>query len=62
MVDINEVIEEEFARNESLVDQNRIRQILNANNGARVGTWLGICSRCGLCAESCFVYLANSLV
>ena len=59
MIDISEVIEEEFARNESPVDQNRIRQILNANNGARVRTWLGICSRCGLCAESCFVYLSN---
>jgi len=37
----------------------KIREILNANNGARIRTWLSICSRCGLCAESCFVYLAN---
>lgn len=36
-----------------------IRQILNQNNGARIRTWLSICSRCGLCAESCFFYLAN---
>ena len=59
MIDIKEVLEEEFARNELPVDQVKIRQILDANNGARIRTWLSICSRCGLCAESCFVYLAN---
>ncbi len=37
----------------------KVREILDANNGARIRTWLSICSRCGLCAESCFVYLAN---
>jgi len=56
---LREVLEEEFARNELPVDQVKIRQILDANNGARIRTWLSICSRCGLCAESCFVYLAN---
>ena len=59
MVDIGDVLEEEFARNELPVDPVKIRQILEANNGARIRTWLSICSRCGLCAESCFVYLAN---
>ena len=59
MVDIGDVLAEEFARNASLIDQSRVRQILDANNGARIRTWLSICSRCGLCAESCFVYLAN---
>jgi len=59
MVDISDVLEEEFARNEIPVDQDKIRQILKANRGARIRTWLSICSRCGLCAESCFVYLAN---
>lgn len=41
------------------VDTRRLRQILEANDSARVRTWLSICSRCGLCAESCFVYLSN---
>ncbi len=41
------------------VDVNRVRAILKANNGARIRTWLSICARCGLCAESCFVYIAN---
>ena len=26
---------------------------------SRFKTWLEICSHCGLCAESCFYYLAN---
>ncbi|SFM40422.1 (Fe-S)-binding protein [Thermodesulforhabdus norvegica] len=37
-----------------------IKEILDQNNGARIRTWLSICSRCGLCAESCFFYLANN--
>ncbi len=37
----------------------RVRQILDANHGARIRTWMSICSRCGLCAESCFVYVGN---
>lgn len=41
------------------VDIQKIHQLLDANDSARVRTWLGICSRCGLCAESCFVYLSN---
>lgn len=40
------------------VDTRKIKVMLDANNGARVRTWLSICSRCGLCAESCFFYLA----
>ena len=38
----------------------KIREILSANDGARIRAWLSICSRCGLCAESCFFYLANN--
>lgn len=41
------------------LDTQKIRQLLDVNDSARVRTWLGICSRCGLCAESCFVYLSN---
>ncbi|MDX2502307.1 MAG: hypothetical protein QNL14_17640 [Deltaproteobacteria bacterium] len=59
MFDIKEVLAEEFERNQVPINRDAIRKILDANNGARVRTWLNICSRCGLCAESCFVYLAN---
>ncbi len=59
MVGIKEVLEKEFENNETPIDRAKIRSILAANDGARVRTWLSICSRCGLCAESCFVYLAN---
>ena len=45
---------------EKPVDTKKIKQILDANNGARIRTWLSICSRCGLCAESCFFYLRLS--
>jgi Fe-S oxidoreductase len=45
---------------EKPVNTRRIREILEANNGARIRTWLSVCSRCGLCAESCFFYLANN--
>lgn len=42
------------------VDTKKVREILDANYGARIRTWLSICSHCGLCAESCFFYLANN--
>ena len=46
-------------KNKQPVDTRKVREILNANNGARIRTWLSICSRCGLCAESCIYYLAS---
>lgn len=46
-------------KTEQPVDTDEIRKILDANDGARVRTWLNICARCGLCAESCFYYLAH---
>ena len=27
---------------------------------SRIKTWLEICAHCGLCADSCFLYLANN--
>jgi len=27
---------------------------------SRIKTWLEICAHCGMCAESCFLYLANN--
>lgn len=44
---------------EKPVNTNKIKQILSANDSARIRTWLSLCARCGLCAESCFFYLAN---
>ncbi|MCE5334418.1 MAG: (Fe-S)-binding protein [Desulfobacteraceae bacterium] len=37
-----------------------IRELLDSNNGARIRSWLSICAHCGLCAESCFFYLAKN--
>ncbi len=37
-----------------------IKELLDMNDSARIRTWLSICSRCGLCAESCFFYLAKN--
>ena len=44
---------------EAPVDTGKIRAILEANRGARMRSWLSICARCGLCADSCFFYLAH---
>ncbi|MBF0398264.1 MAG: (Fe-S)-binding protein [Desulfobacterales bacterium] len=41
-----------------MVDTNKIRKMLSAFDSARIKSWLNICSGCGLCAESCFYYLA----
>ncbi|NTW34955.1 MAG: (Fe-S)-binding protein [Syntrophobacteraceae bacterium] len=45
---------------EKPVNTKKIKEILSANDSARIKTWLSICARCGLCAESCFFYLANN--
>lgn len=45
---------------EKPVNVKKIQQILDANDGARMRTWLSICARCGLCADSCFFYLAKN--
>jgi len=42
------------------INTQKIREILAANSSARIRSWLSVCSRCGLCAESCFFYLANN--
>jgi len=45
---------------EKPVNTKKIKEILSANDSARIRTWLSICARCGLCAESCFFYLAGN--
>lgn len=37
----------------------QMQDLLEANHGARMRSWLSICAHCGLCADSCFFYLAN---
>ncbi len=41
------------------IDTDKIRAILAVNDSARMRTWLSICARCGLCADSCFFYQAH---
>lgn len=41
------------------INTKTIKELLDANDSARIRTWLSICARCGLCAESCFFYLAK---
>lgn len=41
------------------INVKQIQGILEMNKGARFRTWLNICARCGLCADSCFFYLAH---
>ncbi len=41
------------------VDTGVIKQRLDALKGARIKVWLDLCAHCGLCADSCFFYLAH---
>ena len=45
---------------EKPINTNKIRDMLEINDSARFRTWLSICAHCGLCAESCFFYLAHN--
>ena len=42
------------------VDTGAIRATLKKSLKSRIKTWLEICAHCGMCAESCFFYLANN--
>ena len=37
----------------------KLKTILAAQGHARMRMWLEICTRCGMCADSCFFYLAH---
>ena len=50
---------ESISQSDKSVDLNKMRRVLDLKNSARLRTWLSICSRCGLCADSCFYYLAS---
>ena len=41
------------------VDREKLANSLKATCKSRLRTWLEICAHCGLCADSCFLYLAN---
>jgi len=45
--------------NELEVDQKALAAALEKTCLARFRTWLEICAHCGMCADSCFFYLAN---
>jgi Fe-S oxidoreductase len=49
-----------YAEMESLnVDADSLWDNIRKTCKSRTMTWLEICARCGACAESCFLYLAN---
>jgi len=41
------------------VDTKALKKTLDASCKSRIRTWLKICAHCGMCADSCFFYLAN---
>ena len=49
-----------YAEMENLpVNPLKIQAMLEKTCKSRTRTWLEICARCGMCAESCFIYKAN---
>lgn len=42
------------------VDTEKLGQLIEKTCKSRIRTWLNICTRCGLCADSCFFYLTNN--
>jgi ferredoxin len=42
------------------VDTKALWATLQKTCKSRLRTWLEICAHCGMCADSCFFYLANN--
>ena len=42
------------------VDQAKIQTVLKNTFKSRMKTWLEICAHCGMCADSCYLYLVNN--
>jgi len=42
------------------VDHGKIRTVLKNTFKSRMKTWLEICAHCGMCADSCYLYLVNN--
>ncbi len=50
-----------YAEMEKLpVNAEKIQEYLKRTCKSRTRTWLEICARCGMCAQSCFLYQANN--
>ena len=41
------------------IDVEKLQTTLQATCKSRMRTWLEMCAHCGLCADSCFIYLSN---
>ncbi|MCP4104363.1 MAG: (Fe-S)-binding protein, partial [Desulfobacteraceae bacterium] len=41
------------------VDREKLWATIQKTFKSRLKTWLEICAHCGLCADSCFLYIAN---
>ena len=41
------------------VDREKLWATIQKTFKSRMQTWLDVCARCGLCADSCFLYLVN---
>jgi Fe-S oxidoreductase len=41
------------------IDQKALWETIQKTLKSRLRTWLDLCAHCGLCAESCFLYLVN---
>jgi Fe-S oxidoreductase len=41
------------------IDQKALWETIQKTFKSRLRTWLNLCAHCGLCAESCFLYLVN---
>ena len=42
------------------IDRAKLQATLDKTFKSRLKTWLEICAHCGLCADSCFLYIANN--
>lgn len=42
------------------VDTEALAHMVKTTCQSRIRTWLEICAHCGMCAESCFLYLSNN--
>ena len=42
------------------VDHAKIQTVLKNTFKSRMKTWLEICAHCGMCAESCYIYMVNN--
>ncbi len=42
------------------VDHVKIQTVLKNTFKSRMQTWLEICAHCGMCAESCYIYMVNN--